>query len=57
MQDSYDATDMEDDETLSLLLQLKELRCARLQALITLKQAKLEEAKEREYYAATASPL
>ena len=35
-------------QTLELLLQLKELRCARLQALINLKEARLKEAKARE---------
>ena len=38
----------EDTETMELLLQLKELRCARLEALISLKEARLKEAKLRE---------
>ncbi|KOO34048.1 hypothetical protein Ctob_012522 [Chrysochromulina tobinii] len=40
--------DATDEETYNLLLQLKELRCARLQAMIALKEARLEEAKLRE---------
>merc|ERR1740138_591383 len=35
----------DDAETMELLLQLKELRCARLQALISLKEARLKEAR------------
>ena len=34
----------DDPQTLELILQLKELRCARLQALINLKEARLKEA-------------
>ena len=38
--DKYARQDGDDDETYELLLQLKELRCARLQALIDLKEVR-----------------
>jgi hypothetical protein len=38
----------DDEETFALLLKLKELRCARLHALIDLKEARLREARLRE---------